>query len=207
VYTEAWRIETIDLGSLSYSKEQAIAILNIENPNIAATRLLQQYIIALLNNLNGADPTRIERTMEQVSEWLILHPPEIHLTQAESFVGERFADKLQDFNNGVTGPGRCLDEPFTPTPGVTPTLLNYTTATFTPAPISTIIFPTATPTKKPGGDRPKPTNPPTSQPTKPPPPPINTPKPPPKSTPVVPPTQAPTQLPPTQPPSTPEGGL
>ncbi len=195
VYTEVWRIENIDLGSRSYSKEQAIALLNIEDPNLATTRLLQQYIIALLNTLKGADPTGIERTIERVSEWLILHPPEIRLTQAESLEGERFADALQDFNDGVTGPGRCLDEPFTPTPGATPTPLNYTppaTTTNTPGPIGTIFFPTETPTKKPGGGKPKPTNPPTSQPTKPPPPPpTKTPKPAPTSTPLIPPTPPP----------------
>jgi hypothetical protein len=203
VYTEVWRIESIDLDSRSYSKEQAIAILKLEDPNLVTTRLLQQYIIALLNTMKGADPSGIERTIERVKDWLILHPPEIRVTQAESLEGEILADELQDFNDGVTGPGRCIEEPFTPTPGATPTPLNYTppaTATNTPGPIGTIFFPTETPTKKPGGGKPKPTNtPPPPQPTNtpPPPPPSNTPKPAPTSTPVVPPTPAPTQPPPT----------
>ncbi len=196
VYTEVWRIESIDLGSRSYSKEQAIALLNIEDPNLVTTRLLQQYIIVLLNTMKGADPTGIERTIERVSDWLILHPPEIRLTQAENLEGEILADELQDFNDGVTGPGRCIEEPFTPTPGATPTPLNYTppaTTTNTPGPIGTIITPTETPTKKPGGGKPKPTSPPTKPP---PPPPTNTPKP----------TSRPTPTPaPTQPPPTPEG--
>ena len=180
-FTETWRIVSIDLGDRTYSKEQTIAILNIEEPNLVITRLLQQYIITVLNTLKGADPSGIERTMELVSDWLILHPPEIRLTQAEKLEGETFADELQDFNDGVTGPGLCLDEPLTPTPGATPTPLNYTppaTATRTPGPIGTIIFPTATPTKKPGGGKPKPTNtPPQPTNTSPPPPPSNTPQP------------------------------
>jgi hypothetical protein len=227
VYTDAWQLESIDLDDRSYSKDQAIAILNIDDPNLATTRLLQQYILALLNTLKGADPSGIERTLERVNEWLILHPPEIRLTQAESLEGDTFADELQDFNDGLTGPGLCIDEPLTPTPGATPTPLNYTptpgatstplndtptpgatptplnytppaTATNTPRPIGTVFFPTATPTKKPSGGKPKPT----SQPTQPPPPPpTNTSPPPPSNTPkptqVVPPTPAPTQPPPT----------
>lgn len=199
VYTEVWRIESVDLDNRSYSQEQAITILKIENPNLATTRLLQQYIIALLNTLKGADPSEIERTMERVHDWLILHPPEIRLTQAENLEGERFADELQDYNDGLTGPGRCIEEPFTPTPGATPTPLNYTppaTTTNTPGPIGPIFTPTETATKKPGGGgKPKPTSQPTSPPTKPPKP-SNTPKPTQVPPTQVPPTPAPTQEPP-----------
>ena len=199
VYTDAWRLETINLDDRSYSKDQAIAILNIDDPNLATTRLLQQYILALLNTLKGADPSGIERTLERVNEWLILHPPEIRLTQTESLEGNSFADELQDFNDGLTGPGLCIDEPLTPTPGASPTPLNYTppaTATNTPRPIGTVFFPTTTPTKKPSGGKPNPTSQPTQPPPPPPtntspPPPVNTPKP----TQVVPPTPAPTQPP------------
>jgi hypothetical protein len=181
VYPNTWRIEKIVLGERSYTKAQAIAILNIEDPNLATTRLLQQYITTLLNTLKGADPRGITRTMDRVNEWLILHPPEKGLTQAESLEGDTFADELEDFNLGVTGPGRCINEPLTPTPGATPTPINYTppaTATFTPRPFTPVAPRTATPTKKPGGP-PKPTQPPTTAPTKPPPPPAtNTSKPP-----------------------------
>jgi hypothetical protein len=216
VYTDAWGINSFDFDSRSYSKEQAIAILDLEDPSLITTRLLQQYFIALLNTTNGADPSGIDRTLEQVNEWLIQHPPEAGLTQVESLEGETFTGALMDYNDGVTGPGRCLDEPLTPTPGATPTPFNYTpptpptpspTATNPPAPLGTIILPTATPTqnKKPGGggSKPKPTNPPaTSEPTNPPPPP-DTPEPPPPTDPPqptqIPPTPAPTQPPPDTP--------
>jgi hypothetical protein len=216
VYPDAWGINSFEFDSRSYSKEQAMAILNLKDPNLITSRLLQQYFIALLNINNGADPSGIDRTLEQVNEWLIQHPPEAGLTQAESLEGETFTGALMDYNDGVTGPGRCLDEPLTPTPGATPTPLNYTpptplpTATNTPAPLGTIIFvPTPTPTKKPGGggSKPKPTNPPpTSESTQPPPPP-DTPEPPPPTDPPQPtqppPTPAPTQPPPTQAPPAP----
>lgn len=209
VYSGAWETNHIIFGERAYTKVQAIAILNIEDPGLATTRLMQQYITALLNTLKGADPTEVERTMERALEWLVLHPPEIGLDQSESLEGEILADALQDFNNGVTGPGHCVHEPFTPTPGSTPTPLNYTppaTATYTPAPFTPFGTETSVPTTKPGGGT-KPTDPPTIPPTNPPPPPpTNTAKPPtPKPTPSPrpPPTPAPTQPPPTEAPPPP----
>lgn len=204
VYSGAWETNHIIFGERAYTKVQAISILNIEDPSLATTRLMQQYITALLNTLKGADPTEIERTMERALEWLIVHPPEIGLSQSESLAGETLAGTLEDFNNGVTGPGHCEHEPFTPTPGATPTPLNWTppaTATFTPAPFTPSGSETPASTTKPGGGS-KPTDPPTTQPTNPPPSqPTNTSKPPtPRPTPTFappPPTDPP---PPTQPP-------
>jgi hypothetical protein len=191
-YPGAWEIENITFGNRSYTKIQAIALLNIDDPNLATTRLMQQYIIALLNTLNGADPSGIERTLDRVLDWLVLHPPEIGLTQAESLEGEILADELLEFNTGVTGPGHCINEPFTPTPGATPTPYNYTppvAAPNTSAPISNISISTPTATKK-SGSKPKPTKPPS-----------NTLPPPPTNT-TIPATPKPTPSP--RPPPTPE---
>jgi hypothetical protein len=212
VYSGAWNTNHISFGERAYTQVQAIAILNIDDPSLATTRLMQQYITAYLNSLKGADPTEIERTMEKALAWLILHPPEVGLSQAESLAGETLAAALEEFNTGVTGPGHCIHEPFTPTPGLTPTPLNYTppvTATFTPAPFTPFATDSSLPTKKPGGGT-KPTDPPTSPPptNPPPPPPTDAPPPPtakPTPSPRPPPTPAPTQPPPTEapPPSAP----
>lgn len=207
-YPGAWETDRIIFGERAYTQVQALAILNIEDPGLATTRLMQQYITALLNTLKGADPTEIESTLETALEWLIVHPPEIGLSQSESLEGESLAEALEDFNNGVTGPGPCLNEPFTPTPGATPTPLNYTppaTATNTPAPFIPSSTETSAPTKKPGGGGSKPTDPPTSPPpTDPPPPPPTDAPPPPTPKPTLPPpTPAPTQSPPTEAPPPP----
>jgi len=201
VYSEAWETDRVIFGDRAYTRVQAVAILNIADPSLATTRLMQQYITAMLNTLKGADPTEIERTMERALQWLTDHPPEVGLSQTESLEAEILADTLEDFNNGITGPGHCTHEPFTPTPGATPTPLNYTppaTATYTAVPYTPSSVETSTPTKKPSGGSKQtdaPTNPP---PTNPPPPkPTNTSEPPP---PRPTPTQAPP--PPTDPPPT-----
>jgi hypothetical protein len=185
VYPGAWEIDRITFGERAYTTVQAIAILNIDDPSLATTRLMQQYITALLNISKGADPIEVERTMTRALNWLTLHPPEIGLTQAESLEADILARELENYNNGITGPGHCLNEPFTPTPGITPTPLNYTppaTATRTPGPTSNVPLLTPTATKKPsggGGEKPKPTSPPPTAPppTEPPPPPPTKPRP------------------------------
>jgi hypothetical protein len=198
--SDAWLIENIVLGNLSYTKVEAIAILESEDPN-PIERLMGEFFTALLNTFNGADSAEIDSIMVEARDWLILRPHGLDLAESETLEIEAYADQLQEYNTGLIGPGLCSDEPITPTP--TTTFTPQATDTSTPGP--TVLFRTPTPTKKPGGGgKPKPTNPPTSEPTKPPPPPpTNTPKPAPTSTPVVPPTPAPTQKPPTQPPPAP----
>ncbi len=199
--SDAWLIENIVLGNLSYTKVEVIAILESEDPS-PIERLMGEFFTALLNTLNGADSAEIDSIMVEARDWLILRPHGLDLAEAEIVEIEDLADQLQGFNSGMIGPGLCSDEPITPTP--TTTFTPQATDTSTPGPT---LFRTPTPTKKPGGGgKSKPTNPPTSEPTNPPtreptkpppPPPTNTPKPAPT------PTRAPTQPAQTQPPPAP----
>jgi hypothetical protein len=177
---DSWMIENVIIGNLSFTKAEAIIILDIEDPG-PTTRLMQQFFAALLNTLKGADSADIDQTMVEVGEWLIVHPQGINLTETQTQEVEAIADRLEDHNTGVTGPGHCADEPFTPTPEATSTAT--ATSTSTPRPIATARPRTATPTKSSGGSsKPKPTKPPaTSPPTQAPP--TNTPKPQPTSPP------------------------
>jgi hypothetical protein len=207
--SDAWLIENIVLGNLSYTKVEVIAILESEDPS-PIERLMGEFFTALLNTLNGADSAEIDSIMVEARDWLILRPHGLDLTEAEIVEIEDLADQLQEYNSGIIGPGLCRDEAVTPTPQeisstltpevttITPTQEITSTLPATTAPGATIPAPTRTPTKKPGGGgKPKPTNtPPPPQPTNtPPPPPTNTPKP--TST-LVPPTLPPPPPTPTQ---------
>ena len=186
---DSWMIENIVIGNLSFSKAEAIVILDIEFPN-PTTRMVQQFFAALLNTLKGADPADIDQTMVEVGDWLIIHPPGIDLTEAEILEVDAMAGVLEAHNTGITGPGHCADEPFTPTPEASPT--TTATSTSTPAPVRTVRPRTPTPTKD--RDKPKPTQPPaTSPPTQPAP--TNTPKPEPTNTPKPQPTNTPKPTP------------
>ena len=189
--TDAWLIENIVLGNLSYTKVEAIAILENEDPS-PIERLMGEFFTALLNTLHGADSAEIDSIMLEARDWLILRPHGLDLTEAEIVEIEGLADQLQDYNSGRIGPGLCSEKATTPPPEVstiTPTQDITSTQPATTAPSATFTAPTRTPTKRPKPSKtpppPQPTN------TAPPPPPSNTPQPT-----QVPPTPAPTQPPP-----------
>jgi len=191
--SDAWLIENLLLGNLSYTKIEAIEIMALEEPT-PTERLMGQFFTALLNTLKGAESGEIDAVIIKARDWLILRPHGVDLSQAEILEIESYTEQLAAYNSGLIGPGQCPDEPLTPTPAATAT--TTATATYTPGP--DLPFFTATPTKRSGGGKPRPTN---TQ--APPPPPTNTPKPQatpttkPPPTPVVPPTPAPTKPPPT----------
>ena len=193
---DAWLIENLLLGNLSYSRSEAIEIMQLEEPT-PTERLMGQFFAALLNTLKGADSSEIDAVMVKARDWLILRPHGVDLNPSEIQEIESYTEQLVAFNTGLIGPGQCRNEPNTPTPSATDT--PEATATFTPGPDQPFF--TATPTKSSGGSKPRPTNtlapqatntPPPQATNTPPPPPTPTTKPPPTPTP------APTRPPPTQ---------
>jgi hypothetical protein len=193
--SDAWLIENILLGNLSYTKAEAIEIMSLEEPTPTA-RLMGQFFAALLNTLKGADASEIEALLIEARDWLVLRPHGIDLTQAELAEVTAYTRQLEAYNNGQVGPGSCRDDLATPTPAPSET----PTATATIASGPDQPFFTATPTRG-GGGRPRPTNtqpPPQATNTSPPPQPTSTSPPRPTPTLVVPPTKAPTIPPPTQ---------
>ena len=195
---DAWVIENLLLGNLSYTKNEALEIMALEEPT-PTERLMGQFFAALLNTLKGADSYEIDAVIVKARDWLILRPHGVDLSQAEIQEIESYTEQLAEFNSGLVGPGACSDEPVTPTPTATDT--PTATATFTAGPDQPFF--TATATRASSGGKPRPTD------TQgPPPPATSTPKPPatepPRPTPtIVPPTQAPTRPPPTNPPPAP----
>jgi hypothetical protein len=194
-HADNWVIENLLLGNLSYTKNEALEIMMLEEPT-PTERLMGQFFAALLNTLKGADSFEIDAVIVKARDWLILKPHGVDLSLSEVQEIESYTEQLSSFNLGLIGPGRCVDEPATATPSATDT--PTATATYTPGP--DLPFFTATATRSSGGGgRPRPTN------TQgPPPPATSTPKPPatepprPTPTPVVPPTPAPTKPPPTE---------
>jgi hypothetical protein len=156
----AWLAENILIGRFSYSKSEAIEILNTENQEVT-TDLLKQFFSTLLNSLKGADTSSVDSTLVQASDWLGRHALGFEVSQDDRQTGAALAQTLQDYNNGVTGPGPCSDEPATPTPLPTET----PTPTQTPTPTRIPIRLPATATPEPTEERERPTEEPTSQPT------------------------------------------
>jgi hypothetical protein len=197
-HPQAWMTENVVIGTLTYTKGEAILILQTESDD-AKTLLLQQFFTALLNSLR-ADPTAVTASLSAASKWLEKHTPGEQVSPADRQEALSLMQVLLDYNTGILGPGHCADEPSTPTPVPTATATPTETPTATPLRTLRPVFPTATrdtrvkPTDEPtAAPTPEPTQEPTQEPTNPPRP-TNTPQPRPTPTP------APTEEPPTQPP-------
>jgi len=193
---EAWLIENVVIGNNSFTKAEAIEILETAAQD-EKTALLQQFFAALLNTLKGADARDIEPILLNASDWINGHSTGMAISASDQQQALLFTQTLFEYNNGGLGPGHCSDEPVTPTP--TPTSTATATLTPTATPIRTLRTPTDIPTKrkptKPAPtdasteapteaatDQPPPTKTSEPQPTKP----LDTPPPPPTDTPPPP---------------------
>ena len=187
----AWLIENVVIGNNSFTKAEAIEILETSAQD-EKTALLQQFFAALLNTLKGADSSDIEPILLNASDWINGHSNGVAISATDREQATLFTQTLFEYNIGGLGPGHCSDEPVTPTPTSTST----STATLTPTvtPIRTLRTPTDIPTER-KPTAPRPTDAPTDQPTDQPQP-TNTPKPQPTNTPRPTPTRAPTEQPP-----------
>lgn len=69
--------------------------------------LAHAYIAAYLNDLNGADISAISGDMAWAASFFATHTPSATLTSAERAVVIATATKLDNYNNGLIGPGHC----------------------------------------------------------------------------------------------------
>ena len=75
---DAWVIENLLLGNLSYTKIEALEIMALEEPT-PTERLMGQFFAALLNTLKGADSFEIDAVIVKARDWLILRPHGVDL--------------------------------------------------------------------------------------------------------------------------------
>jgi hypothetical protein len=101
----AWPVEELVLGGVTYTKAEAIAILRTPPRGDATYILIHQLIATKLNVAAGADPSAIATVITDADAWLASHPLGSKPTGADRETGIMLAGLLDDFNNGVTGPG------------------------------------------------------------------------------------------------------
>lgn len=213
-HSKEWPVESLVIGGQLYSKQELIALLNEPAKGDMSVMLAYQYIAALLNVENGADPTEIVDALYQAEVFFVLHPPKSNPQGDARKEGEQLKNILEQFNEGKLGPGKCEEgeqkdgEPavemlLTETPTPTPTLTPTETETVEPPargegePEATATHtatggavegdgqPVESSPEPPANDTPEPTA--TLPPTEPPAPPTDTPEP--TSTPEPPPTE------------------
>lgn len=117
---DAWPVEELILGGSTYTKTQLLAILMTPPRGDATYILIDQLIAAKLSIAGGADPTAIADTLVAADAWLAANPLGSKPAGATRDAGVALAALLDDYNNGLTGPGHCAEASPSPSPTPTP---------------------------------------------------------------------------------------
>jgi len=108
-HPEAWPVEEIMIGGVTYTKAEAITILETPPKGDATYILAHQLIAAKLNILKGADPSAVETTITEADDWLSANPLGSNPSDPNRAQGIALAETLDEYNNGLIGPGHCDD--------------------------------------------------------------------------------------------------
>jgi len=115
-HPQVWPLQTVAIGGVTYTQEQALAILKISPDGDATFLLAQQLIAARLNIAAGANPGAVANALQQADEWLVANPLGSDPGKPARNFGIRLAGQLDRYNNGEIGPGACSDDGLTPEP-------------------------------------------------------------------------------------------
>jgi hypothetical protein len=107
-HESAWPVSSLTLGSVTYTKAQLLSILGKSVQGNGLTSMAHQLIAAKLNIASGANPTAAAAPIAAADAQIgsLVCPPVgsgyLHPSTTSSTT-----QALDDFNNGVTGPGHC----------------------------------------------------------------------------------------------------
>ncbi len=113
-HTEVWPTGSLMIGTVNYSAAQLLAIFQQPAQGNKLTILAHQLIAAKLNLANGANPVSIAATIaaaEALIGGLVIAPIGNGSLPTNPATG--YANTLDDFNNGLIGPGHCGSVPAT----------------------------------------------------------------------------------------------
>jgi hypothetical protein len=109
-HPEAWPVANLTLGSVTYTKAQLLSIFSQPVKGNGLVSLAHQLIAAKLNIANGADPSAVAATIA-AADALIgsrVVPPVGSGSLAPS-AASGLTYVLDQYNNGIIGPGHCLN--------------------------------------------------------------------------------------------------
>ena len=111
-HTELWPVTDLTLGTVNYTAAELLSILNQSVEGNGLVSLAHQLIGALLNIANGADPTAAQAAIDDANDLIggLVVPPVgagfIHPSETDALT-----QTLDDYNNGIIGPGHCGSVP------------------------------------------------------------------------------------------------
>jgi hypothetical protein len=107
-HEEAWPVMSLTLGSVNYTKAQLLSILNQSVQGNGLVSLAHQLIAAKLNIAAGADGTdaaAASGAADALIGGLVVPPVGAGYIDPSDTSG--LTQTLDDYNNGVIGPGHC----------------------------------------------------------------------------------------------------
>jgi len=109
-HPDVWPLQSLALGTVSYSDSQLLQILNRPAQGNGLVILAHQLIAAKLNIANGADPTAVQQTVIDADSMIgaLIVPPigNGYLSPGQT---ANLTDTLTEYNEGTIGPGHCQD--------------------------------------------------------------------------------------------------
>ena len=115
-HEEVWPVTSLTLGTVSYTKAELLQILKEPARGNKLVILAHQLIAAKLNLANGANPIAAAATIAAADALIgALVCPPIGGGSLPADPATSYANLLDDFNNGLIGPGHCGTTPALPT--------------------------------------------------------------------------------------------
>jgi hypothetical protein len=102
-HPEAWPLDPIVVGGVSYSKMQAIAWLDLVGKD-KTTTMFSSLVSAKLNVAMGNDSSCVASTIAAADDWMHTYGPVGKGVQAASFawkIGEPLHRLMDNYNNGM----------------------------------------------------------------------------------------------------------
>ena len=111
-HAEAWPVGNLTLGTVNYTAAQLLAIFNQPAKGNGLIILAHQLIAAKLNIANGADPSAAAAAIAAADAQIgALVVPPIGAGFLSPASVNSTASTLDEFNNGLIGPGHCAPVP------------------------------------------------------------------------------------------------
>ena len=103
-HPEAWPIDEITIGGLTYTKDEAIEILNTPEKGDKTYTMFRDLVAAKLNVAIGNPSSSIQDTIIEADEWMLTYGPVgsgVRAKETAWRIGEPLHKMLDDYNNGL----------------------------------------------------------------------------------------------------------
>jgi hypothetical protein len=102
-HPEAWTLDPIVIGGVTYTKDQALLLLDPSSSKDKTITMFSSLLSAKLNVAFGTDPSCVASTIVLADAWMVQYPVGSHV-EASSYawkVGEPLHRLMDNYNNGM----------------------------------------------------------------------------------------------------------